>query len=170
MEEVFPLERELNIFDPARIHLYRDDFEDLVLEQEEGDVHRGVQVLRGFPLSAENRFISVKDGEEKELGIIGDITELDAESRKVLEEELKRVYFVPRITHVNQFEERFHIPRWDVETDRGPRIFEIRSGRNDVRVMDKGRILIRDADGNQYEIPDYRRLDLDSQNLIESQI
>ena len=170
MEEVFPLERELNIFDPARIRLYRDDFEDLVLEQGEGDVHRGVQVLRGFPLSAENRFISVRDGEENELGIIRDMAELDAENRRVLEEELKRVYFIPHITHVNQLEERFHIPRWDVETDRGPRVFEIRSGRNDVRVLGKGRILIRDADGNQYEIPDYRRLDPASRNLIESQI
>lgn len=37
-------------------------------------------------------------------------------------------------------------------------------------VLTAGRVLIRDADGNPYEIQDYRRLDPASQELIEGQI
>ena len=170
MEEVYPLEQELNLLDPARIHFYRDEFEDLVMEREDGETERGVHILRNFPLSNESRFISVKKDEEEELGIIPDLGGLDDDSRQLLEEELERVYFVPRITRVLSVEERFHVPKWEVETDRGPRVFEIRSGRNDIRVLGAGRVLIRDADGNQYEIPNYRRLDEDSQNQIDSQI
>ena len=61
------------------------------------------------------------------------------------------------------------MPRWQVETDRGPRTFEIRSSRRDMRVLSAGRILIRDADGNLYEVPDYRQLDPQSRALVETQ-
>jgi hypothetical protein len=169
MNDVYPLEEELNLFDSGKIRFHRDAFEDLVLERG-AERFAGVQILRGFPLSADDRFISVRDDEGQELGLIRDLSELDSKSRQLLEEELDRTYFVPRIRRVNHIEERFHVPRWDVETDRGPRKFEIRSGRSDVRVLDRGRVLIRDADGNHYEIPDYRRLDPASRAQVESQI
>jgi len=172
VEEVYLLEQELNLLDPGHVRIYRDAFEDLILEVEGDQVYREIQVLRSFPVSAGDRFIALRDSEGNELGIIRDISQLDRHSRRILEAELERVYFVPRITRVDTIVERFHIPRWEVETDRGPRAFEVRSGRHgrDVRILGGGRILIRDADGNQYEIPDYRRLDLASQALIESQI
>ena len=171
MEEVYPLEEELNLLDPACIRFYREEFEDLVMEREDGEIDRSIHILRNFPLSNESRFISVRKGEEEEeLGIIPALSDLDEGSRQLLEEELERVYFVPCITRVLSVEERFHVPKWEVETDRGPRVFEIRSGRNDIRVLGGGRVLIRDADGNQYEIPNYRRLDEDSQKQIDSQI
>lgn len=169
MDEAYLLEQELNLFDAGQIRFHRDAFDDLVLEQGSEPV-AGVHVLRGFPYSDAERMISVRDSEGEELGIIADLADLDGDSRQLLEEELERVYFVPRITQVNDVEERFHIPKWNVETDRGHREFEIRSGRSDVHVLGGGRILIQDADGNHYEILDYRRLDLASRNLVESQI
>lgn len=88
----------------------------------------------------------------------------------MLAAELERNYFTPRIVQVNAIEVNYHVPKWDVQTDRGPRIFEIRSTRRDILILSGGRILIRDADGNRYEIPDYHRLDPVSQALIETQI
>ena len=169
MDEVYLLEQELNLLDAKAIRFHRDAFDDLVMEQGE-ERFAGVQVLRGFPHSDAGRMISVRDSEGEELGIIAGLAEVDRDSGRLLEEELERVYFVPHITQVNDVVERFHVPKWNVETDRGHREFEIRSGRNDVRVLGGGRILLRDADGNHYEILDYRRLDAASQNLIESQI
>ena len=169
MDEVYLLEQELNLFDAGEIRFHRDAFDDLVLERGE-ERFAGVQILRGFPHSDADRMISVRDSEGEELGIIASLAEVDADSRRLLEEELERAYFVPRITRVTGLVERFHVPKWEVDTDRGPRVFEVRSGRSDVRVLGGGRILIRDADGNHYEILDYRRLDPVSRNLIESQI
>jgi hypothetical protein len=170
MEDVFPLQRELNLLDPRGVRFRYDGFGDLMLEVEGDGAHAQVQVRRGFPLSDEGHFLSVRDRDGRELGMLRDVGELDGESARILAAELERIYFVPRITRVVRIEERFHIPRWEVETDRGPRVFEIRSGRSDVRVLPAGRILIRDADGNPYEIPDCLRLDEASRALVESQI
>lgn len=55
-------------------------------------------------------------------------------------------------------------------TDRGDRIFDVQSRNTDIHLLDGGRILIRDADNNRYEIPDYRKLSKKSYNLLEGEI
>ncbi|MDP6779089.1 MAG: DUF1854 domain-containing protein [Candidatus Latescibacteria bacterium] len=166
--EPYKLEQELNLLDPKSVKLYLNDFEDLILEID-GSA-REVVPFRAFPLTGVDQFIALRNTDEEEIGMIRDMADLDADSRRALHAELERAYFTPRITQVNAVEENFHVPKWDVETDRGPRVFEIRSSRSDVRVMASGRILFRDADGNRYEIPDYRRLDPISRSLVETQV
>ena len=83
---------------------------------------------------------------------------------------LEEAYFVPVITRVEAIQVEFRIPRWEVETDRGVRSFEISSMRSDVRQLGNGRILIRDADGNRYEIPDRHKLDAASRALVDAQL
>ena len=172
MEAEYALKQELNVLDPKRLRLLLDAFEDMTLELEGRGTFKPVTAIRAFPITDSDRFIILKDGDGKEIGIILNLADLDPLSRAVLAAELERVYFTSRIVLVHNIEEEYHIPKWEVETDRGPRVFEIRSGRhnNDVRSLGSGRILIRDADGNQYEIPDYRQLDPISRALVEGQI
>ncbi len=63
-------------------------------------------------------------------------------------EELEWTYFAATITAVHSIE-RGYFPRWDVDTDRGRRVFELRSSRADIRVLSNGRVFLRDADGNR---------------------
>ena len=105
---------------------------------------------------------------QRELGTILDLKELDDHSRAAVTGRLDLFYFTARITQINAIYEEFHIPKFEVETDRGPRSFEIGSTRRDIRILDGGRILIRDADGNRFEISDYRTLDPISQGMIET--
>lgn len=168
MEKPRALHDELNLLDPNEVRLFLDEFEDLVLER--GGEHRTVSAVRAFPLSAESEFIVLRDENGDEVGTVRKLAELDPASRSVLSAELEKAYFRPQILQVYEIEENFHIPKFDVETDRGPRVFEIRSQQRDIRVMSNGRVLIRDADGNLYEIPDYRQLDPVSQSLVEDYI
>ena len=168
-QEPYKLEEELNLLEPKKIKFYLNDFEDLILEIDGSTTHE-VTPYRAFPLTATDQFIALRNAEDEELGMVRNMSDLDSDSRRALHAELERAYFTPRITQVNAVEENFHVPKWDVETDRGPRVFEIRSSRSDVRVMASGRILFRDADGNRYEIPDYRRLDPISRSLVETQV
>lgn len=163
------LKEELKLLDPTTLRLFIDKFQDLNLETD-GKCFNKLTALRIFPLSAECQFIVLKDADDKDVGIIPDIAQLNPENRRIIESVLERTYFTARITQINAIEEEFHIPKWDVETDRGPRIFEVGSTRRDLRVMEAGRVLVRDADGNRYEIPDYRKLDPFSRMLIETLI
>ena len=164
------LAAELNLLNPDSTRLYRDQFSDLVLEIKSGEPVAGIRVVRCFPLTAGDCFIALRDRDNRELGIVEDLAALDAKSGRALAAELERAYFRPEITAVHAITEQYHVPTWQVDTDRGPRRFEIRSSRRDIRIMPHCRILIRDADGNHYEIPDYRRLDQASRALVENQV
>ena len=170
MNAQYDLAGELNFLEPQQLRLYVDEFEHLILERADSGVRERVTAARAFPLTAVDRFIVLKDSEDEELGMIQDLSHLDADSRRALAGELERAYFTPVILQVNAIEEEYHIPTWEVDTDRGPRTFVLRSSRRDIRVLSGGRILLRDADGNRYEIPDYRKLDPFSLALVQTQI
>lgn len=169
-EYTYNLREELDVLESIRVRFFRDEFDDLSLDAGAGEVHSRVRIVRTFPISQATRFLIVKDREGVELGIIRDAAELDDDSRKVVEAELDQSYFTAEITRVNRIGGRFHVPEWDVVTDRGPRVFEIRSSKRDIRPLGGGRVLVLDADGNRYEIPDYRKLDPVSRALVETQV
>jgi hypothetical protein len=170
MNETYDLKRELTLLDPKAIRLSRNDFEELCLEAAGKEPVGPLTVERAFPVRARDEFLRLKDADGGEVGIIRRLSELDPQSRAVLADELQWAYFAALITRVSAVRIRHHVPRWTVETDRGPRSFEIRSTRRDIRVLPEGRVLIRDADGNRYEIPDRRLLDAASRALVDAQI
>ena len=172
----YDIRDELNILDPKKVKVHKDKFNALKLEfqgDEGEDKCLTVEVVMGFPLTDSEQFISffeVKDGKrDKEIGIIEDMSKLDSKSRKLLKTELKRVYFMPRITKINRLKENHGSMEFDVETDKGKRTFETRH-KEDIRRLTGGRVVIKDADGNRYEILDYMKLDSRSANLIDSEV
>lgn len=125
-----------------------------------------VKPVRNFPIQARDRLISLLDENGTEIAILTTVKGLDPQSREALEAELEKHYFVPVIQAIHHIEGRFGITRWFVTTDRGERVFDVRE-RSDIRYYPGRRIVIRDADGNLYEIPDYAQLDQYSRILLE---
>ena len=181
----YNIEEELTILDPKNLSIYRDEFNRLRLKMgkngnnggngNNGDdeEHPAVMAVMGFPLTNPDQFISIigmKDGKkDKEIGIIEDTKKLDSRSRKVLKGELKRAYFMPQITRINRLKEEHGMMKFNVETDKGQREFETRY-KEDIRKLTGGHVVIKDSDGNRYEIKDYRRLDQRSVTFIDSEI
>lgn len=156
-------------FLPQDSRFFINAFHDLSIEYAD-EIVENIHVERAFPLNAPNQFIVVKNEEGDEIGILEHIKHLDSDSQETLLQALEQSYFLPQITKIYSVESNFHIPKWSVETDRGPREFEIPSSRRDVRVVGDGRVLLRDADGNRYEISNYRKLDPDSLAFVETLI
>jgi hypothetical protein len=169
MPEASQLTRELTVLDPREVRLYIDSFEDLRLELN-GQPGRRVRAGRCYPITEPTRWITLRDHEGEEIGLIVDADQLDEPSRRALQAELERTYVLPKIEHIHDILDHHGVPAWEVETDRGPRTVEIRSSRRDIRLLSDGQVLIRDADGNYFEIPDSRQLDPASRALLESQI
>lgn len=132
-----------------------------------GEAHPNVHLIRAFPLSSPTEFISIRDHEHKELGIIESLDNLDAASRKVADEELSRRYFTPSITKINSLKNEASMWKFDVETTRGHSDFYVRNWRDNAHELTPGRWQITSVDGGRYEILNLDHLDERSQILIE---
>ena len=170
MQQHQNLAAEVAYLDPDKARFFVDAFEDLNLELTGDQTYPRVRVKRAFPLSCDDCFIVVQDREGQEIGSLARLDSLDRASRQAVEEELERAYFSPHIQRIVNVTVANRVPRWEVETDRGPRAFEIYSSRRDIRHLGGGRVLVQDADGNRYEIPDYRLLEPASRALVEEMI
>ena len=167
--ETAKIEDEIKPLDAKSIKIYRNELDDFVVELSDGSKHAKVRAMRAFPLSNPGDFIILRDKEDNEIGLIESINELDSKYKKILEEELQKSYFIPQITKIKNLEEKFGISQWEVETNKGTHTFNVRN-REEVRLFSSGRVLIKDADGNRYEILDHRRLDLKSRAFLETEM
>jgi hypothetical protein len=125
-----------------------------------------VGVLRAFPLSDRNRFFSVRDDGENEVGLIVNPTDLSAENQNLIDEDLQRRYFVPSVKKIVSAKERFGTVDWTVETDRGVCHFTTQNLRENVQRPAPGRIILNDVDGNRYDIRNLDELSRESQELL----
>jgi hypothetical protein len=123
-------------------------------------------VLRAFPLSEPHRFLSVRDGANKEVGMIAEPKDLSEENRKLVDEELSRRYLVPAVRKIVSAIERFGTVDWTMETDRGICKFTTRNLRENVQRPAPGRIILSDVDGNRYDIRKLDDLDAKSQEML----
>jgi len=131
-----------------------------------GEKLTGLEPRRLFPVSGLDKYITLLDSEGAERAIVRDISRLLPESRKVLEDSLQEYYMIPRILRFVKMSENFKIWMWTVETDRGEYTFEVRDHINSVRELFDGRVLIKDASDNRYEIPNINALDARSKRMI----
>ena len=150
-------------------NLYRDTFGLLKLRPTDGGDEIAVHPMRAFPLSDADHFVALLDGDGNEVGLIPDMAELPPMPRALLLQELEKSYFLPELIRVLEISDDFGIQRWEVETDRGPRVFEVRS-REDIRWLHPGHLIVRDVDGNRYEIKRFDDLDTSSRLKIEGHL
>lgn len=153
-EEINPFA--VRFLDPKTLRLFRTHPEDVTVRLTiEGDRSwREVRVARAFPFSDPDRYIGLRDGDDKDIGILTTLHGLDKGSHTVIQEELDRRYFTPRIERVMAVKEEFGVVTWEVETDRGPRRFLVRNLRDSTFPLGANRLMMTDTDGNRYEFPD----------------
>jgi hypothetical protein len=146
--------------------LQHDPWGRLVLIDAEGARYTGVEPVRGFPISDPQHWISIVDGEGRELVCVEDLTSLPVATRKLLEDELARREFVPLIERIVSISTGAEPSEWNVQTDRGPTCFLLKS-EDDIRRLGPYRLLIIDDHGIRYSIPDFRSLDAASRKSLE---
>jgi hypothetical protein len=117
------------------------------------------RLASAFPLSWPLETVVFFDAEGEEIGVMKQVGALDQDSQRVLLEELDKAYFMPRIEAIVNLQENLGVERWLVLTDKGERTFEVRSPRRNVRSIGNSRVIIKDVDGNRYEVRNWRRLD-----------
>lgn len=140
----------------------------MLLEGEEE--WREITLVRLFPLSEPEGWLSVLDREGKEVGILMDARRLAPESLACVREELRRRYVVPQILRILACREKHEWVEWTVETDRGRTTFLTRRLREQVQQPLPRRLVLVDVEGNRYDIPDVEALPPESRRWLEEQI
>ncbi len=119
-----------------------------------------VGVYRTFPLTDAERFISIREADEKarEIGMIEDLKAMPKEQEEMLQEQLRLRYFMPQIEKIYDIKDEYGYGYFDVRTNFGDCRFTIHMGAGSVVSLTDTRILITDLDGNRFEIPDMSKL------------
>ncbi len=128
-----------------------------------------VQVIRLFPFTDPNKYISIRTVEErsKEIGVIKDMKDVSKDTGKMLEEQLNLHYFTPIIQKVIDIKDEYGYAYFHVMTDRGECRFTINMGGNAVVRLTDSRLLITDLDENRFEIPDVFQLSQKEQRKLD---
>jgi hypothetical protein len=151
---------------PPRFSLQRDNWGQLVLIAADGTQHSPVAPIPLFPISEPEHWISLRGPDGTELACIEDLGTLTPDAQKLVKDELARREFVPVIERIVRVSGQSEPSEWQVETDRGPTRFVLKS-EEDVRRIDDSQILIVDAHGTRYHIPDLNAVDVKSRRIVE---
>ena len=129
-----------------------------------------LEAHRLFPKSGSGKYISLMTHDGEPVAVIRYLKSLDSDSAAAVKNSLKEYYMIPKIKRFISMSEKFQIWMWTVETDHGVITFEIRNHIESVKPLYDGRVLIKDADDNRYEVPDINRLDKRSRRMLEPKL
>lgn len=152
--------------------------EEVRIWRPEGGAHLRVELLedrvilnatvrRAFPLSHPETYLSIQEGNGKEVAILRDPEGLDKESKRILAEDLDRRYFTPQILRIAQLKQEAGMWRFTVVTQRGDTEFFVRNWRDSAHEISPNRWQILSVDGQRFEIQDLSKLDARSQAYME---
>ena len=146
--------------------LRRDSFGKLVITLENGEQHVGVIPVRAFPIQAPTRGISmVRDG-GKEVAWIDDLTEVPADIRTLVQEEIEGREFIPEILHIKDVSSFATPCTWYVTTDRGDTEFVLKVD-EDIRRVGEASLLIADNHGINFLVRDMYRINKHSRKILD---
>lgn len=126
-----------------------------------------VRLRRAFPFSLEEKYVSVLDTEQNEIGLIEDMSVFGEKDIALLREELERVYYSVRILSIKSVKERLGYAFFTVVSDAGELEIPLRDVYRSIIRIGTDKLAIVDTDGNRYYIDSIEALDKSSQKKLE---
>jgi len=111
-----------------------------------------IKARRAFPYSMPDKYISIRDGADGEIGIIANLGDLPKDYRRWIQDDLDMRYYVPQVKSIKAIRQRFGGIEWQVDTDRGPKRLITKGVHDTMTEVEIGRFVVTDVDGNRYEI------------------
>lgn len=145
--------------------LERDAFGRLLLRRA-GQMACEVQAVRAFPVEAPDDGIALVDALGKEQAWISSLAQLSAAEQVLVRQALASRDFMPVIEAIESISSQATPSVWRIATDRGPTTLTLRS-EQDIRRLAGGRLLITDAEGLTFVLPDMTRLDRASRKALD---
>jgi hypothetical protein len=160
-------DQDIPFISPQKISLR---FSSGTLELKQEETWEEVSLVRQFPFSEPSAWLSVLDSEQKEIGVLKRLDELSSESLAAAQKFLEHQYLIPKIQKIESCSFRGEETTWEVKTNRGNVTFKTGSLKDNLEQLPPNRLLLKDKDGNRYEIPDVSALDASSRSFLDNQL
>ena len=163
-EELNTFEKEAEEMTAMHVITNKDKFErtsgGFVNFTYDGVKYERVKVVRLFPFTDADKYISIRENTDKakEIGIIENLDDFDEETKEILREQLRLNYFTPVIQKIMSIKDEYGYAYFHVMTDEGECKFAINMASNAVTKLSDSRLIIMDLDENRFEIRDVNAL------------
>ncbi|MBR4413658.1 MAG: DUF1854 domain-containing protein [Lachnospiraceae bacterium] len=163
-EELNTFEKEAEEMTAMHVITNKDKFErtggGFVNFTYDGVKYERVKVVRLFPFTDADKYISIRENTDKakEIGIIENLDDFDEETKEILREQLRLNYFTPVIQKIMSIKDEYGYAYFHVMTDKGECKFAINMASNAVTKLSDSRLIIMDLDENRFEIRDVNAL------------
>ena len=131
------------------------------------ETHARVWLHRAFPFAEPENYISVQNKDQEEIGLIRSLGDFTGEAREILEAELARKYYTPKIQKIRTLKEARGYSFWEVESDAGELQFTLQDTFRSLLRVGEDKVFVFDNYGNRYVIESLAALDPRSLRKLE---
>jgi len=133
-----------------------------------GEDHKHITLKRALPINKPMEYISVADQDNKEIGILKSVDELNGEQYDIVVNELDRRYYCPDILEVKSVKDKLGyvymelvicVPGSDKKYTKNCAIKDVNKN---IRMLSDDSLIIFDVDGNRFFIKSLSALDKNS--------
>ena len=133
--------------------------------------YKRIVLRRALPIGMPTEYISVADGENKEIAIIKSLLDLSDEQMSIVADELNKRYFCPEVYEIKSVKDKMGYVYMEMSIGTQAGKFEkncaVKDVSRNIRMLDDNRLLIFDVDGNRYIINSLAALDKKSIKRLE---
>lgn len=131
-----------------------------------------VVLRRTLPVKEPSRFISVADHDNKEIGILRSVEELNAAQRKIVENELENRYYSPEVLEVLSVKDKLGYVYIEMrirnKNDKAyTKSCAVKDVNKNIRMLSETSLIIFDVDGNRYIVNELSKLDKNSLKRLD---
>lgn len=128
-----------------------------------GEDYRHVVLRRIMPMAEPYRYISVADPDNKEIGILKEVDELDEAGKKVVLTELDNRYYSPEVIEVISVQDKLGYVYMELrlKNKQGKEYTKncaVKDVSRNIRMLGDMSCIIFDVDGNRYIAPDLAKI------------
>ena len=138
----------------------------------DGNDYPHITLRRTLPIGRPMEYISVADHENKEIGIIRSVEDLEAAQKEIVTNELNHRYYCPHIIDIHSVKDKLGYVYMELRlrTAQGrehTKSCAVKDVNRNIRMLDENSLIIFDVDGNRYIVPSLAALDKKSVKQLE---
>jgi len=164
---------DINLLDLSKVEFYVAESGFTGLKYGEED-HKHVTLKRALPVGQPMEYISVADKENKEIGILKSVDDLNKDQYEIVVNELNKRYYCPEVLEVKSVKDKLGYVYMEFIISTSNRTDEtykkscaVKDVNKNIRMLSEKSLIIFDVDGNRYIINDLSAIDKNSIRKLE---